>query len=135
LGGSYSAEATYINSGHPDFISGHKAMSIISDRMNINKAPQQPALDPKTGRPIPNAAPPSDPQMDLIKQNQQDEGFFGSFFAKKKKSSVMEPVPQVLKATGNLSEREYMEIEVIKLLMLSYFSIVKRTVAVSLYPL
>jgi dynamin 1-like protein len=34
-----------------------------------------------------------------------------------------------LKASGSLSEREYMETEVIKLLLLSYYNIVKRTVS------
>lgn len=58
-----------------------------------------------------------------------DAGFFGTFFAKKKKGGVLENPPPVLKPSGNLSEREYMEVEVIKLLIQSYYNIVKRTVA------
>lgn len=40
--------------------------------------------------------------------------FFGSFLQKKgsKKPGVLEPPPNVLKASGSLSEREYYEIEV-----------------------
>lgn len=40
--------------------------------------------------------------------------------------SVSQP-PQVLRASGTLSERETMETEVIKLLISSYFSLSKRT--------
>lgn len=41
----------------------------------------------------------------------------------------MEAPPPVLRATGTMSERETMETEVIKLLISSYYNIVKRTVA------
>lgn len=65
---------------------------------------------------------------------QESNGFFGSFFkseaktaAVRKKAAAMEPPPQVLKASGNLSDRESMEVEVIKMLISSYFNIVKRT--------
>lgn len=61
-------------------------------------------------------------------------GFFGSFFkseaktaAAKKKAAAMEAPPPVLKATGTLSDRESMEVEVIKMLITSYFNIVKRS--------
>lgn len=41
----------------------------------------------------------------------------------------MEAPPPVLRATGTMSERETMETEVIKLLISSYYNIVKRTVS------
>ncbi|KNC97356.1 dynamin-like GTPase VPS1 [Spizellomyces punctatus DAOM BR117] len=129
-----AAEACYVNTGHPDFITGHKAMAIINDRVNASKAPPpQPPVDPKNPRASTNspaaALPARDPNADIIAQANNSDGFFGSFFSKKKKPGVLENPPPVLKASGNLSEREYMETEVIKLLLLSYFSIVKRTVA------
>ncbi|KAJ3220887.1 vacuolar protein sorting-associated protein 1 [Chytriomyces hyalinus] len=139
-----AAEATYINTGHPDFIPGHKAMGIVTERVNAQKSgilssvtgggPGGSSNDPRNP-PVPNRPgsgpqpPPRDPQLDLLNQGQQDGSFFSSFFAKKKKPGVLENPPAVLKASGNLSEREYMETEVIKLLLLSYYAIVKRTVA------
>ncbi|KAJ3396856.1 vacuolar protein sorting-associated protein 1 [Lobulomyces angularis] len=138
-----SAEACYVNTGHPDFITGHKAMSIVTERMNASKNPIQLMSGLTPAEQKNSRANASQPQQNLnllpnpsstINDNLQssadaNSGFFGSFFAKKKKPGVLEAPPAVLKATGNLSEREYMETEVIKLLLLSYFNIVKRTAA------
>ncbi|GAA98121.1 hypothetical protein E5Q_04804 [Mixia osmundae IAM 14324] len=125
-------EATYVNTGHPDFLSGHKAMAIVSNRIEAAK-PQQPAHDPKSGKLAPGTLNNNrDLDVDL---KQQEQGFFGSFFpggknpqaGKARRAGMMEPPPAVLKASGTLSEREAMEVEVIKLLIASYFNIVKRT--------
>ncbi|KAG9323574.1 hypothetical protein KVV02_004824 [Mortierella alpina] len=114
-----SMESVYINTGHPDFLNGHKAMAVINDRVNQAKNPQP--VDPKN-RNVANLPPSLEPEP-------TNNGFFGSFFSgKKKRSGAMEPPPAVLKASGNLSEREQIETEVIKLLISSYFNIVKRTV-------
>jgi replication fork clamp-binding protein CrfC len=116
-----SMESCYINTAHPDFLNGHKAMAVISDRMEKAKNPQP--VDPKNRNSTPTPLPPS------LEPEAANNGFFGSFFSgKKKRPNVMEPPPAVLKASGNLSEREQIETEVIKLLISSYFNIVKRTV-------
>jgi hypothetical protein len=90
-------EATYINTGHPDFISGHKAMAIVTDRMNASK-PQPVAIDPKTGKLAPGTLNNGrDLESDL---KVKDEGFFGSFWpggkkpasSAKKGGSTMEAV-------------------------------------------
>lgn len=119
-------EVCYINTGHPDFLNGHRAMAIVSERLNPKPVTQ---VDPKTGKPIATtparAASPGVPDTNL----DGNSGFFGSFFAakNKKKAAAMEPPPPSLKASGTLSDREVMEVEVIKLLISSYFNIVKRT--------
>ncbi|KAI4096562.1 MAG: hypothetical protein L6R37_006939 [Teloschistes peruensis] len=120
-------ESCYINTGHPDFLNGHRAMAIVNDRHNANKPTQ---VDPKTGKPLPaSAIPPraSSPSLDL--QPDSGTGFFGSFFApkNKKKMAAMDSPPPQLKASGTLSEKEANEVEVIKLLINSYFNITRRT--------
>ncbi|KAF9211048.1 vacuolar protein sorting-associated protein 1 [Podila verticillata] len=116
-----SMEGVYINTGHPDFLNGHKAMAVINDRINQAKNPQP--VDPKNRNSALANLPPS------LEPEPANGGFFGSFFSnKKKRSTIIEAPPAVLKASGNLSEREQIETEVIKLLISSYFNIVKRTV-------
>jgi len=120
-------EACYINTGHPDFLNGHRAMAIVNDRHNANKPTQ---VDPKTGKPLPPSVPPRAASPSLpVDGTDPKEGFFGSFFASKnkKKMAAMEPPPATLKASGTLSERENQEVEVIKLLINSYFNITRRT--------
>ncbi|EEU44311.1 uncharacterized protein NECHADRAFT_105285 [Fusarium vanettenii 77-13-4] len=120
-----SMESVYINTGHPDFLNGHRAMAMVNERYNPAKPVQ---VDPKTGKPLastPRAASPTVPEPD----SSGNSGFFGSFFAakNKKKAAAMEAPPPTLKASGTLSERENIEVEVIKLLISSYYNIVKRT--------
>ncbi len=120
-------EACYINTGHPDFLNGHRAMAIVNDRHNASKPTQ---VDPKTGKPLPPTVPPRAASPSLPTDgSDQNGGFFGSFFASKnkKKMAAMEPPPATLKASGTLSERENQEVEVIKLLINSYFNITRRT--------
>lgn len=118
-------EVCYINTGHPDFLNGHRAMAIVNERHN----PKPVQVDPKSGKPIGGtpartASPSLPPDTNL-----ESGGFFGSFFAakNKKKAAAMEAPPPSLKASGTLSEREQMEVETIKLLIASYYNIVKRT--------
>ncbi|RUP45173.1 Dynamin central region-domain-containing protein, partial [Jimgerdemannia flammicorona] len=119
-------EACYINTGHPNFLNGHKAMSIVNDRINASKA--QPQVDPKNSKNLQQMSQ-ANLSSSSVDSDPGASGFFGSFFSagtkqqQKKKGGVMDPVlpPQVLKATGNLSEREHVETEVI-----SKFSYISR---------
>jgi len=118
-------EACYVNTGHPDFLNGHRAMAIVNERHSAARPVQ---VDPKTGKPLPpSAIPPRSESPALDGEN--GSGFFGSFFASKnkKKMAAMEPPPPTLKASGTLSEKETQEVEVTKLLITSYYNIVRRT--------
>ncbi|KAL4867102.1 hypothetical protein BDV12DRAFT_186969 [Aspergillus spectabilis] len=119
-----SMESTYINTAHPDFLNGHRAMAIVNDRAAASKPTQ---VDPKTGKPLPPRA--NSPSVEVTPADNSSSGFFGSFWASKnkKKMAAMEAPPPTLKASASLSERESTEVEVIKLLITSYFNIVKRT--------
>ncbi|KAN0080722.1 Dynamin central region domain containing protein [Elaphomyces granulatus] len=116
-------ESCYVNTGHPDFLNGHRAMTIVNERQTSGKPTQ---VDPKTGKPLPPRS--NSPSLDIMTTD-ANAGFFGSFFSSrnKKKMAAMEPPPPSLKASGTLNERENVEVEVIKLLINSYFNIVKRT--------
>lgn len=115
-----SMEEAYINTAHPDLIKGSHAMAIVSEKLQLSKPVQ---LDPKTGKPYPNQQP--------VPALQEDNGgFFSNFFASKNKKrlAAMEPPPATLRASGQMTERETLETEVIKMLIESYFSIVQRTI-------
>ncbi|ODQ77247.1 hypothetical protein BABINDRAFT_67793 [Babjeviella inositovora NRRL Y-12698] len=125
------AEETYINTAHPDLLKGTQAMTIVEDRLHPKKQIQ---LDPKTGKPLPNqqVQQVQQPQANATTgEEEKSGGFFGGFFASKNKKRLasMEAPPPVLRATGQMTERETQETEVIKLLISSYFNIVKRTVS------
>ncbi|CAL5871468.1 uncharacterized protein PFLUO_LOCUS5719 [Penicillium psychrofluorescens] len=117
-------EACYINTGHPDFLNGSRAMAIVNERHHAAKPTQ---VDPKTGKPLPARA--QSPSLDPTVESPNGSGFFGSFWASKnkKKMAAMEAPPATLKASATLSEQEAIEVEVIKLLITSYFNITKRT--------
>ncbi|EPX70528.1 dynamin family protein Vps1 [Schizosaccharomyces octosporus yFS286] len=114
-------EGSYINTVHPDFLSGHQAMAIVQSQSN-----KPIPVDPKTGKPLTNNPVPT-----VETPPSGASSFFGSFFGSKNKKrlAAMEPPPPVLRASTTLSEREKTDTEVIKLLITSYFNIVKRTLA------
>ncbi|ROV93099.1 hypothetical protein VSDG_07311 [Cytospora chrysosperma] len=119
-------ESCYINTGHPDFLNGHRAMAIVNERHNPKPVP----VDPKSGKPlVTTPARAASPTLADTNLGEGNSGFFGSFFAakNKKKAAAMEAPPPTLKASGMLSERENIEVEVIKLLINSYYNIVRRT--------
>lgn len=91
-------------------------MALVNERHNPPKPIQ---VDPKTGKPLPSGTTPARAgSPTLVDSNLNDNsGFFGSFFAakNKKKAAAMEAPPSMLKASGILSEREGIEVEVISM--------------------
>lgn len=89
-------------------------MAIVNEKHNPSRPVQ---VDPKTGKPLPIAATPARAASPTIPDNDSNSGFFGSFFAakNKKKAAAMEAPPPTLKASGTLSERENIEVEVISM--------------------
>lgn len=122
------AEQTYINTAHPDLLKGSQAMAMVQEK--LHPTPQV-AVDPKTGKPLANQQQGGRGSTPSGVTPEEKSGFFGGFFSSKnkKKLAALESPPPVLKATGQMTERENMETEIIKLLINSYFNIVKRTVA------
>ncbi|CAH6719209.1 vacuolar protein sorting-associated protein 1 [[Candida] jaroonii] len=120
------SEETYVNTAHPDLLKGSQAMAIVEDKFHPKP---QVAVDPKTGKPLPPSQQP--PANNSPKLDENSNGFFGGFFSSKNKKRLqsMEAPPPILRATGTMTERETMETEVIKLLISSYYNIVKRTVS------
>ncbi|PWN30627.1 hypothetical protein BDZ90DRAFT_248277 [Jaminaea rosea] len=121
-----NSEACYLNTGHPDFISGHRAMAIVNERLH-------PPEKPPTEQRRKDLAINNEKDLDVNVKNEQ--GFFGSFFGGTKqqqqnraRQALMESPPPQLRASGQLTDRETMEVEVIKLLITSYFNITKRTI-------
>ncbi|KAH9484095.1 vacuolar protein sorting-associated protein 1 [Psilocybe cubensis] len=101
------------------------ATALVNDRINASKPPPA-AADPKNPRASVNNN--KDLDVDIKKE---ETGFFGSFFApkagpKKKGVAAMDAPPPTIRPQSALNERETMETEVIKLLIHSYFNIVKR---------
>ncbi|KAI0045072.1 putative ember of the dynamin family of GTPase [Auriscalpium vulgare] len=119
-------QACYVNTTHPDFLNGHKAMAIVTERL------QKPATpEPKGGKvTAAQLNNNKDLEVDLKKE---EPSFFGSFFSaakggqpKKKGPQPIEAPPSVIRPQAALSDREALETEVIKLLIHSYYNIVKR---------
>ncbi|OBZ88894.1 Vacuolar protein sorting-associated protein 1 [Choanephora cucurbitarum] len=142
-----SMEACYINTAHPDFLSGHQAITLVNEQLQAKNHPNQISDKP---HPVNGRQPPQQQQQQSQQQlaalqtnnlssasldvnsDSNNGSFFGSFFSGPKKTkkvtgALMEAPPATLKAMGALSEREFMETEVIKILIQSYYNIVKRT--------
>ncbi|CAO3648648.1 unnamed protein product [Mucor hiemalis] len=125
-------EACYINTAHPDFLNGHQAIATVNERINQkNQIEQQQQHATTKSKNSPQAALQTN-----MSESESNGSLFGSFFSgnkkgatqqKKSAAAMMDAPPTTLKATGALSDREFMETEVIKLLIQSYYNIVKRT--------
>ncbi|XBW37139.1 hypothetical protein QEN19_002717 [Hanseniaspora menglaensis] len=121
-------EETYINTAHPDLLRGSDAMSMVQEKLH----PKVP-VDPKTGKPV-SSSSKSSSNPSAADSEKNSNSFFGGFFSSKskKQTEFLETPPTILKATGEMTDRETIETEVIKLLIESYYNIVKKNIADSI---
>lgn len=111
-------EACYINTAHPDFLNGHQAIATVNERINQkNQIEQQQQHATTKSKNSPQAALQTN-----MSESESNGSLFGSFFSgnkkgatqqKKSAAAMMDAPPTTLKATGALSDREFMETEVI----------------------
>ena len=114
-------QACYVNTTHPDFLNGHKAMAIVTERLNANKPQHQEKPGKVTPAQLNN-------NRDLDVDAKEEPSFFGSFFSATSKTiqrkkaapttvaSTMEAPPPVIKPQAAFNDRETMETEVISAL-------------------
>ncbi|KAG9048589.1 vacuolar protein sorting-associated protein 1 [Tulasnella sp. UAMH 9824] len=158
-------QAAYLNTTNPDFLSGHKAMAIVTERMNAQRPPT-PSNDPRTGRMTPSAVN-AGRDLGVDPPQKEENRFFGSFFQSKKVTgaakrlsgtgtptteqvgcnetalrranleigqapnpalAIMDQPPPTIRPQSAFTDREKLETEVIKLLITSYFNIIKRLI-------
>ncbi|KAG8932943.1 vacuolar protein sorting-associated protein 1 [Tulasnella sp. 419] len=141
-----SMQASYLNTTNPDFITGHKAMAIVTERMNANKPPPPTQPNERSGRATPSSMVNNDRDLG-VDPPKDDRGIFGSFFSGKAKKrpmsgvggastpepsspamAIMEQPPPSIRPQTALNDKEKIETEVIKLLITSYFNIIKRLI-------
>merc|ERR1712060_227435 len=98
-------ELSYINTNHPDFISGQRAVSRVEQN-------------------------PSKPKSYEVSQNSGDAKGNGDWPSMNREDSVAQrmKLPNKIGTGGTSSERENIEIDLIKILIKSYFDIVKSTI-------
>ncbi|KAF8173393.1 Dynamin central region-domain-containing protein [Mycena galopus ATCC 62051] len=132
-------QSCYINTTHPDFVGGHQATAIVNERINAARPATPPDLKS-------TKVPPSQVNngRDLdVEVKKEDPGFFSSFFPSRTRAgagtsgsgarssvlapaSTMEAPPAILSSQAPLNARDAMETQIIRLLITSYFNIIKR---------
>ena len=115
-----SSEACYINTAHPDFINGHKATAMVQERLLQGK--QSVVNDATMAAKSAMGRSPQIKDAATIRQEEvlkggtpENSGWFGGLFGQKKRTNLDDnpPPPQVIRAQGQLNEREILETEVI----------------------
>ena len=120
-------EIGYINTAHPDLVSGNDA--IAQAQLEQNPAD----YDVKQGKKKKDEAPPKN-SVSVSKDDIKDPpfgGFFGDLLSSRSKArlAAIESPPLSLKASGAMTPVEKVDVAVLKQLINSYFAISKRTVS------
>jgi len=109
-------EMAYVNMKHPEFIGGEQAVR------QIFVAAEGDPNDPKQKKKQTQQKPKED----------SSGSFMGNFFGgsqKDQKPGTLKSVPASLKPSPTLTEKEQREVDILKTLLQSYFTIVKKTIA------
>ena len=131
-------ELAHINTSHPDFIGGSRAVSQLMERMHAEKAQQADAgskgaskissSSSSSSSSSAGAAPPSSSSSSMM------GSFFGSTPAPKKPTNnngnavSLPQMPSSVRQTAEMTDRERIEVEIIKSLIRSYFNIVRKNI-------
>jgi|EP00505_MAST-04D_sp_SCG-Rhode-Island_P003266 dynamin 1-like protein len=131
-------ELAHINTGHPDFIGGSRAVAQLMERMHRETAAKQRAEN----------GPPKDafggyggtegqmPRQPPTEKAGMFDNLFKDFTPGSTKSSVATPggivklpqMPSSVRQPDAMTDRERMEVDIIKSLIASYFSIVRKNI-------
>jgi dynamin 1-like protein len=87
-------ESSYINTGHPDFLSGHQAIAIVNERMHPKTENQQ------QQQKKPTSALQTNGQQQQQQQQEEGNSLFGSFFSGNKKSPVKKTTASMFDAVS-----------------------------------
>jgi dynamin 1-like protein len=138
VGNLVKIELAYINTSHPDFIGGSRAVARLMEK--VGKEPARPPQTPNNQSTVHGATPLSSSSLSHYGDTEEGgTGLMDFIFRGGQKPQVarkfdgppsivhLPQVPDSMKQDVAPTERERVEMEVIKSLMESYFSIVRKT--------
>jgi len=83
-------EACYINTAHPDFLNGHKAMAIVTEKIAMGKGQTLLSTDTKQ---IKNKELTANTNLTPAEAGLEQPGFFGSFFYEQEEEGRLGDAP------------------------------------------
>ena len=125
-------ELAHINTSHPDFIGGSRAVSQLLERMHKESLQKTKTVNSS----IQNSQK-SEVGTGAQSSSKSDPGFLSNIFSRKEAVATnsgppgmvtLPQMPSSLRQTNEMTERERIEVEIIKSLIRSYFNIVRKNI-------